>query len=294
MKASKFLKIIILSILIFFLGSSLYNYTINTFLLKTKLPEEDILITGHQTTGLILREETLVKAPASGSYDIIVSEGQRVARNESLAIRMGQPVQSPASGLVSFIIDGFEEMDSSIDSLELDLSKGKEEYHTEKTTGNLVFDAKQPLMKVIDNLSKPKIYMEAPLALFEEPLKIGMVLRISFDDNSDIYRVRITDLKGIAQQAMILAEFVNYPKESQRFQPLTIITDEKKVSRIPAKSVVYTETGAGVFVVERGFIVFHEISLIKAKERDVYINSLEGITEIIINPRFAKEGRFIR
>ncbi len=294
MRANKILQFTILFFLLFFLVSSLYNYTINNFILKTDIVQQEQLLIGYDTKGFLFKEEEYVKASEQGEFQVLVSSNQRVARKEPVAQRRNQILHTPISGMVSFLIDGHEKTGNPLDNAHFNFAEIKENYEVTDKKDQQIFEKDEVILKVINNLRRPSIYMETPLELMGEPLTIGMVLRVTFAGNEEAYRLRITNLKGIGQEAMITADFLQMPEDYERIQPLTIITEEKMVSKIPRKSLVRSEDGHGVYKVEKGFIRFHPIEIENEEGNYVLTESLDGIIEIIINPRFAKEGKFIR
>lgn len=294
MRLTKLIQLIMALFLIFFLASSVYHYVTNQWLIKTAIVREEVLQLGHQTFGFTHRREAVITAPFNGSFQVQAKEGQRIGRNVTLVTGQGTRIASPISGVVSYRIDGFETPGDLFARTDLDLEALREAYAINNQEGKDSFESGEPILKITDNLDRLRLYLEVPLSVFSEPLQTGGIINVVFPEDSRIYRLRITRLKGIGQDAIMDLQFVNEPDLYERFQPLTIIAEEKKGVLIPKKAVQQQEEAMGVFTVEKGFIRFRTFEIIGETEEAYLTNTLPPLTEIILTPGFAREGRYIR
>ena len=224
----------------------------------------------------------------------MVDEGQRIGKKFIVAKTAGISISSPSSGKVSYFIDGCELIGDPFERSDFSFVEVKAGYQEKNLKGQLEFQKNDILLKIVDNLEKPKIYLEVPLEIFSKPLQIGTILRIKFPEDDSIYSLKISKLKGIGKDAIMDLEFVNSPEKYSRIQELKIIFTEKEAVKIPRKSIIDKDGSLGIFSVEKGFVKFIGIEPLAEDEEYILTDSVAPLTEVIINPRFAKEGKYIR
>lgn len=293
MKFNKLFQFILFVFLLIFLLNSSYNYILNTFIIKTEILQETTYLKGYDTSAYIFSKEGLVKANTDGVFKPGVSEGQRVGKKQVLGHLAGKEVLSPVSGIVSFKYDKLEEADNPFESSTFNLEAIKEFNTVFDNSNKESYLQGEILLKISDNLDKGKVYLELPITSFKEPIKEKDIIKLKFTDDDTPLKAQVTDLKGIGQNAILLLNFLDRPTNPARIEEVKIITDEIKTYLIPPKAIVDKDGRTGVYQVSKGMVVFKEINIL---EEDGYIftDSFTSASEIISNPRFVSEGRYIR
>ena len=294
MRLNKVLQFLIFLFLLIFLINSTYNFVLNKFLIKTEVINEGLLLKGYDTQGYIFGKETLIKADSDGIYTILVSEGQRIGKRHPIISKSGQNVLSPVSGIISFKYDNLEEAGDPFESSTFDFGKVKQSYSENDGSGKTEFNKGEVILKISDNLDKPKLYLELPITNFQEPLQNGDILSLKLTEEEKIVRARIAKLKGLGQNALLVLDFLDMPQKYNRIQDMKIISEEIKTYAIPKKAIINLENKTGIYSVEKGLINFKEINVIGEEDNFLLTDSLKTGTEVVLTPRFASPGRYIR
>ncbi|MDD4343702.1 MAG: HlyD family efflux transporter periplasmic adaptor subunit [Eubacteriales bacterium] len=294
MKVNKVFQFVIFLFLLIFLVNSAYNYILNNFIIKTEVIKEGLLLKGYDTQAFIFGNETLIKAESNGPVTLLVTEGQRISKRYPIASSAGQNILSPVSGVVTFKYDKLEEYGDPFESTTFNFEEIKLNYSQEDSSAKKDFLKGDVILKIQDNLVKPKLYLELPISNFKEPLQINQVLSLKFPEEEKPLRLTITKLKGLGQNALIILEFLDMPEKYNRIQDVKIISEQIKTFMIPKKSLTTFNGKEGIYTVVKGLINFKEISIIGEEEEYYLTDSLSTTTEIVSNPRFASEGKYIR
>lgn len=294
MKLNKAIQFIIFVFLLIFLLNSGYNFVLNNFLIKTEIIKEGSLLKGYDTQGYIFAKETLIKADSDGPINILVIEGQRIGKGYPVAVKDGKNILSPVSGIVSFKYDTLEEVVDPYESSTFNFEDVKLNYTEYDNTGKNEFIKGDIVLKIQDNLDRPKLYFELPIANFKEPLQNGEVLSVKFPKEEETLKVKILKLKGLGQNALVVLEFLDKPEKYSRIQDVKIISEEIKTLLIPKKSLVVNNGKEGIYIVSKGLVTFKEVNIIGEEEQFLLTDSLKINTEIVLNPRFASEGQYLR
>ncbi|MTI81367.1 MAG: hypothetical protein FH758_10885 [Firmicutes bacterium] len=145
----------------------LLNYLIDIESIKDSAVQETVF-----ATGLLIKEEKVIKAPLSGQVSMLVDNGERVAAGTEVAkvtrVSLISPegskektIYAPCAGVVSTNIDGLEgvlqletanvlEL-SQIDKIRTELTDNKQQQAVEKG---------QPIIKLVENLKPVYLYLE--------------------------------------------------------------------------------------------------------------------------------------
>ncbi len=294
MKMNKVFQFLIFLFLLIFLVNSAYNYILNNFLIKTEVIKEGVLLKGYDTQGFIFGKETLITADSPGSFEILVTEGQRISKKYPVASTSGQNILSPSSGIVTFKYDNLEKYGDPFESTTFNFQEIKQNYMEKDSSNKKDFLEGDVILKIKDNLVKPKLYLELPIASFKEPLQLGQILTLKFPQEEITFRMTITKLKGLGQNALIVLEFLDMPKNYNRIQDIKIISEEIKTYMIPKKAITIYDGKEGIYTVTKGLINFEEISILGEEGDYLLTDSFSSSTEIVVTPRFASVGKYIR
>ncbi len=294
MKINKVFQLIILLFLLIFLVNSAYNYILNNFLIKTEVIKEGVLLKGYDTQGYIFGKETLIKTGSEGPVNIMVTEGQRISKRYPVASAGGSNILSPISGIVTFKFDHLEEYGDPFESTTFNFEEIKLNYKEIDNSEKKDFIKGDVILKIKDNLVKPQMYLELPIASFKEPLQIGQILTLKLPQDEKTIKLSISKLKGLGQNALIVLEFLDMPEKYNRIQDVKIISEEIKTYMIPKKAVTINNGKEGIYRIVKGLITFQEINIIGEENEYFLTDSLNSTTEIVTNPKFAKEGKYIR
>lgn len=294
MKSNKVFQFLIFLFLLILLLNSSYNYILNNFIIKTEILQETTYHKGYDTTAYIFYNEVLLKARNEGTFKPLVNEGDRIGRQQPLGQIGSRTHLSPISGIVSYKYDKLEEASDPFESSSFNLQAIKEFHSDFDNSDKDYYLEGEIVLKIRDNLAKAKIYLELPIDSFKEPIKEGEIIKLKLVNEEDPLRARVTNLKGLGQKAILLLEFIDSPEETSRFEEVKIITEEIKTYLVPQKALVKKNDSIGLYQVSKGLLIFKEINFLGQDEDHVFTDSFDRVTEIISNPRFAREGRYIR
>jgi len=306
-KIPKIYQIIFILVIVWFLGNSIFNFILRIFV-DTDLVKLSVIDEKYTTEGYIIRDEVVINSPATGKILNRIQPGERVGKDMTVfeveasggtALQTGESVlvKAPMAGVVSYIIDGLEEIFSPDELQSLDIKKiEKLRVEIVDNTPKNVVEKGNRYCKIVNVLQDLQIYLEFPLDIFEKPLQKNQKLELRFPELNKEISAPIVDLRGIGNTAQVLVQLPEtwYNLLNVRTQPIEIIINEQEGFLIPKKALVEKENqGTGVFWLRKGFVFWQPVKILAEKGDSVLIEGLEPLTEIVINPGLVKEGQHL-
>lgn len=260
---------------------------------------------------LVLRDESLISAPASGRLELNYSEGERVGKNAivgyiikttgtSLQKEEKIPIRAQQTGILSFHIDGFEnlcrpETWAQVDTkLFADLEKKLTEKAAINGENNSIVNKGDNLFKITDNLSPCYLYWKAA-GIYPDEWKKDVLLSIKLHEfNSDKIAGRITEFTKDDEAANILIK-ISGRKGMEKYRRIRgEIVVEKNRGTVVAKSVLVLRQGVpGVYLVKKGRAAWQKVKIIEYLEDSILIEGLRLGQQLITTPRLVEEGQRI-
>ncbi len=267
---------------------------------------EDVL----NTDFLVLRDETLITAPASGRLEMNYSEGERVGKNAvvgyiikttgtSLQKEEKIPIRVHQTGILSFHVDGFEnlchpETWAQVDvSLFADLEKNLAK-KTNNVENNSIVNKGDSLFKITDNLSPCYLYSKVT-GIYPEEWKEDILLSIKLQEfNNEKITGRIIEFAKNDDAVNMLIK-ISGSKGIEKYRRLRgEIVVEKNKGTMLEKSVLVLQQGVpGVYLVEKGRSTWKKVSIIEYLGDNVLVDGLQLGQQLILTPSLVKEGQRI-
>lgn len=301
-------RLVFIFVLVWFVGSGLYSFILG-LLVDTQVVEERVMERKYPVDALIIREEIIVQAPATGRIFNKVQQGTRLGLEDPIfqiettqgtALQSGTPVivTAPMAGVVSYVSDGLEEIfhPNQWQSLDMEkVSKLKADIIDNSNT-DMVEKGKR-FCKIVNNLEGIQLYLEVPLDIFENPLQKSQEFTLFFPDLNKETKGTIIDLKGVANTAQVLLKLPEawYNLLNPRTQRVEIILEKKRGIILPQKAIITNnQEETGVYRLRKGFVFWQPVEIIHQEGENLLVEGLEPYSEVVLNPGLVKEGQHLR
>ena len=305
--SQKLIGVLFFFCILWVVGNSVFSM-VNQQLTKTMTVGAEVTDIVYSDYGFIQAEESLITAESSGQVDIVVEEGKRVPKNHEVfsitttydeGSSKTKPYYAPISGIVSYYIDGYENM-SDIDAIkDLDFRSIYEEtFNSEgnnRANGDAV--AGEVYAKVIDNLKTTYIYM----SYSPEDNKI-------FNETGDVVRIRFPELNesttGTVEEIIengaghefckialgpVSEKFLtNRVVQAELYQVQTATLD------LDRSALVMNDGEVGVYIVSNGKVQWQSVSVLEVNGDRVECETLPEGTIVVLTPQRVSPGDVVK
>jgi len=273
----------------------------------------------YDTLGFVCLEEALLHADMDGETVPIKVEGEKVAKNRAVYKVTGESGKdnyyyAPCSGIVSYEIDGYEQIKSSEEIAMLDFAEIKKGINAKKndkkdieaTNDTQDTDQVEYRAKIINHMTDVIVYVILPKDEYLLDLEIGKSLKIEINDADVVktYRGKVIEKTDFVitkdesfKECYVIGlnlGVVDGEMYLKRIADMRIVYDEKREMIIPNSALVYQNEEVGVYCLKKKFVVWQEVVVLKKTGESVRIEGLEEGTEIVVNPNRVTEGKYIR
>lgn len=293
--------------LFIFAFNSIYSM-IHQYLIKTITVGAEYTDVVYSDYGFIQAEESLITAKKAGSVDIAVKEGERVPKNHEVfsvtttddnGKNETEPYYAPISGIVSYSINGYENMTDIDEIKQLDFRSIYEDTFTkdQREDGRKDAVAGEVYAKVIDNLKTVYIYMSYNSDdnyFFDEE---GDTLRMRFPELNESTTGTVEEIasNGDGQEFCKIALgpvsetfLTNRVVQTEIYQVQTATLDLSK------ESLVYKDGEPGVYIVSSGEVQWHAVTIISESDHRVECETLEEGTVVVLTPNLVEPGDVVK
>jgi putative membrane fusion protein len=255
-------------------------------------------------SGMLIKEETVIKSPAPGVLKVLVDEGQRVRVGEPvlrLQLRGGEgapagevTVYSPRTGVLFTNVDGLEGTLSPAHQKELNIwplvrngaGQAAEQTSSVKVEGGV------PVAKVVDNLQPVLFYGVSGELAEDTGLEAGSVLELRWQDQS--LTARLEEIREEDREAEMILSFHNYPDLliKQRWLEVEVTTARLRGYLVPLEALAHRESRPGILTVYKKRAAWTPVTVQEHLGGQVAIKGpgLAEHTRYIANPGSFKEG----
>ncbi len=309
----RIIRYILAFAVLWILGSFIYSSIVG-LMTKTMTIGQAIIETVYSPYGIMIYDNYCIKAPLSGEGEAITPENTRVRKNEAVfrvTATSGTAMQSqtsktmyaPVSGVVSYQIDGYENISSPEEILALDLATI---YETERKTSDEKILAKEGInyAKIINNLDDIFFYIDCEKNSHTETFAVNERYRIRFPEIAystlcrviEIYPYQKSNGNEIEERLLVHVDMGTAAQDifKHRVWQVELPYNVANVIEIPKEAVVYHENEAGVYELDKGFAYWRSITISLEKENTVVVEDLPEGTEIVTTPKFVQEGEFVK
>ncbi len=291
----KYIKIILVIILIISALLLIYNKYNHSYIIQA---DYDEIVDGFITEAIIVRDETVTKAPLSGKVETHCKEGERISYGQNVIdiINLAESVSlyNFQAGILSYASDGLENIlrPANFDKVNPEDFATFNRKFKQLVTGNRI-DKGRSVFRIVDNF---KLYLiiktdarEAnryklnelvfikPVALDIEIIKGYVVKKVN--DDSD---------------ALLIVELNRFIEEwlNMRRVKIEFIKNIYRGIVVPEEAIFTQPRGEGVLVyTKEGNYIFKEINVAHKINGRAVVNGLEIGDNIITNPEKYNYGR---
>lgn len=276
------------------------DYIVSAF--TTTVPAEiGVLEDSNQGEGLIFLREKVISAAYSGKLTLLVQNGQRVGKNQGFAELsafgttadgkgVDTVISSPAAGMMIYWWDGLENVFSpdilgNSDVEKLFLAAKPQQIGASVQAG-------QPLAKIIDNLEGIFVVARLSVNYLHVPFQKEEAVKINFDDVR--YKATIKDIKTDSEKEYLLLQMSDLPPafKISRSVNISIVRDVFKGIVLPKTALVPKNSMLGVYVIEANKVHWQAVRILGAVKDKVAVAGIIQSQDVIINPKWVKEGDF--
>lgn len=279
-------------------GSQLYRFCL-VHLTLTTTAKIGNLSTWYLGQGIILRNETVAKAPFSGTIIRLVPEGTKVRARTLVALLKVTPdlsnlprsvnLYSSSAGFVCYHLDGWEGILAPSQWEQLDFSylfkqiKVRREIASSPTvmTG-------EPVFKIIDNLVNPYFVLKIEQ---EEPFTLGPGEEVGLEWEAEGRgKGQVLHIKNQSDTRILVVEIVeggsNLP--CSRYLKVRVVDEKCTGIVIPAQALVGYRKGIGVITISLTGYKFKKVKIIGRAGDQVVVEGIFPGTEVVLNPGLVK------
>ncbi|PKM81657.1 MAG: hypothetical protein CVU89_07835 [Firmicutes bacterium HGW-Firmicutes-14] len=306
-KPTGVLRKLILLIIIIYIGLAAYRFIhdlVITRLAEVEKIQRGVIQTTIPAEAILIRNERALNAPGSGRLKVIVPEGERVRVGQVVAQVVSPSIESstgeillnisaPMAGVVSYRLDGLEEIYTPGNVHELDLEKVISfPSDTRQILAGSRVEGGEPVARIVNNLD--------PLYIFGEVsgdigtgIKENDSLSISFNnDDKDLYRATLVKKNLREKSGRILLSIPYYEKElvTARRTKFWIVTDRHEGYYVPAQAIVKKDGTDGIYTVYKEQVKWKQVEIIARIGENVAVSGVTPDIKVILNPEYVKEG----
>jgi len=298
------LVLLVIAIYVVFVSYRFINGLIITRLAEVQQVSEGVIQSTVPASGIFVRNEKVVYAPKTGKLKVIIPEGERVRVGETVAQAVAPSLKSktgealfnitaPRAGIVSYRLDGLEDVYSPAKISELDLSKVQTiENELRKTMAGGQVEEGKPVLRIVSNLEP--IYIIGTIS--GNPASLGgdeaKSILVSFAPDEKVSHALILE-KGFREQAdTFLLSLSDYPDKllTGRRHDFWIVTERFEGYYVPVSAIVRKDGKDGIYTVYKERVKWKSVEIKGQADEKVAISGVTSVTKVILNPEYVKEG----
>ena len=266
-----------------------------------------------KTEGLLIKRETVIRAPERARVKYLVTDGTRLRTGVPVALMQSADlntadglansvIYTPQAGTFCLHLDGLEQVLSPdiLDVMkipkfdELD-NKAVSVVQTELKDVDII-ESGQPIYKLMDNLKPLLVKLElADDQLPESVLMTGRLMKLQWQGYS--FLGKSIDYKKQGTACDILLRVEEYPHELAHYRkiPLAIVTQELAGLLVDRKSIVLKDGQPGIYFLNKVVIKWIPVKIEGQSENKVVVSGeiLNEGMRYIHNPIWYKIGSMV-
>lgn len=245
--------------------------------------------------GLVVRGETVVRAPCDGTLRPDAGGGERVGRGARLGLVRGAAAEAvvvaPHAGLVFWDVDGLEEVLQAGSVL---AAGAVPVLRPETPRADQTVTRGQPLCRVADNLSPVLLHFNLPPGVLPQTmLRPDEYWRLRLGEEE--FRGRVTTVCPAGGTTGVELEVRRYPDRllDERRVSCAVITREMTGFVVPRRALVLRAGTSGLYLLCRDRIEWRPVVVEGQLGENVQVTG-EALTEgcgYVLNPWLAADGR---
>ncbi|MBO8142352.1 MAG: DUF2118 domain-containing protein [Firmicutes bacterium] len=240
----------------------------------------------HTTTALVVRDETLLAAPAGGRVTLLVEEGTRVRTQAVIAsvetTRGERLVRAPRPGTVFWHWDGWERFATSAAVFE----RSPDQWREARFEGGRMQDGQEiesgrPLARLVNSHA---VYLYVSLRerdVLEPEQTIAVRLPAV---SGDELRARVVAVRNRPQAALLELDRYVPVLDSARWVEAELVLARYKGVAIPLAAVVWVDGEPGVFLRQETGVTFRAVRLGPKVNERVIVEGIAPGETVVGNP----------
>lgn len=297
----KLLYFFLTAVIIVFGLQALYSFArdaLSARFVKTVVVENGVLETVQPVEGVIVREEKVMAAPATGKLEWLVGEGERLAIGTPAArIQTGetswQTVHTSASGIIIMQLDGLEGVlqPRSMTEINVPLTRkipfkpSRLSAGEEVRQGSLIF-------KMVDNFTWYYVVEMSADEYAGLSERSSVTLRFSFapDQDASGQPVVIEDGGDMVTLIFEMKDDVD-GCFTERFASANVITKRTSGIILPVSALIERGNETGVYILEKSVVRYRPVDVIETWQSEAVVSGLRIGFPVITNPNLVREGQ---
>ena len=306
LRKDKIIKILAAVVVLALAVSYLVRYITVANLETMIVPAEQVYET-YETYGFVCADEYLLTAAFDGELVPVIEEGKRVGKNYAVyalkRVNADGSIEenlnyfyAPLAGLVSYRIDGYENLDDLNQICALDLAGLSETLNQSERTETL--PSGQACAKIINNVGDLRLICNLEKSDYTTELQEKSTVEVNFPQLGFAEQFTIVSQTDLGT-SVALELTIKAPHDSLYLQ--RVVAAEfghyvKKDVVLPKDALVYRESEAGVYVISKKFVTWKTVEIISTDEINgtVVVDGLSEGDEVILKGQRVKEGMYIR
>lgn len=294
----RLLVLVLIGIVVFWFGRQLYQFCLFRAI-RTVQAQNNVLEDSCKAQGILLLQETVVRAPSAGQLVPQVSEGERVRAGRTVA-RLKTPadlvakdssleLRSPCPGVVSYKLDGWEGALDTASWERYDLQRLFEsmEKDNHSSDQNKALGAGEPVFKIIDNLINPYLFLKFE-PNYNPSCEIGDQVRIAWGD-SGTGKLKLLSLVKKGEFFYATGELLAVsPFPCYRLMEFEVISRSSEGVVLPTSALVKNKDGAGVFAKTPLGLTFKKVVVVATMGDRTAVTGIDPGTDVVTNPGLVK------
>lgn len=245
-----------------------------------------------QGEGLVLRRETVFRAPAAGFFENMVSDGSKVSINTFLGYYLNRDektaLRAAISGLFTRQIDGLEEVLQDIN-----LSAAGPEifrYRTQHHDPEAEFKPGQGLYKIVDNLEPTRLLLQFPQPkddpqlVQDQPASLRVNGRI-------LGECSVIDFKKDFGKLVVMVETPDFREDLLNIRQVEaeLILKSPSGYLVPEESLQIKGKEKGIYCMDGEEICFKPVQVLAVREGIAVVDGLQPNDMVIVKTRQRKQ-----
>lgn len=297
--AGRLLLFFIASVIVIWLGTQFFYFCV-FHAIRTIPAELGELKESTGAKAVLLMNESVVRAPATGKLLPVAAEGERVpvgtlvAQLELMADPVGSggkiQITSPSTGIVSYRLDGWESIydRDSWQRVEPSLIFEKLDRENKVDSGaREEINQGEPVFKVIDNLANPYLVMQFPPG-FKPHINQNDQLTLTWDKEGTGKGLVVAHQKKGEHYYAVVELKQARPFPSQRKLDLQVMHILGEGIIIPESALVEKEGQTGVYIMSVTGPKYKKVEVTATLNEQAAIQGIVPGVEIVTNPRLAE------
>lgn len=255
---------------------------------------------GATVPAILIKKETVVKAPSGGRLENLVMEGEKV-RNGTVAglFYSGgeiKPVSMsvPLGGVISFRPDGWEEIlnDFSLQGGDQNIF----DYTPRQLNdGSFQYERGEPLFKIIDNLAPLRMVVTVETSALSQPLEEGDRLQVIYQDQA-LGNAECEAVWSNEDRQTAIINLGNFDETLLNLRKIEVdcITDTHQGLIISEKALIKNQGQDAVYKVDKGTVQLCSLKVLAVCNGRAVVEGLRPGDTVVTTPGLVSDGMTYR